>query len=91
MTQATLIDYEGMKPTKPTDLYLELGKKGMLESQRGRTLRVLIDGQPHHRDELVEIAAQYNARVYELRCLGCNIQNLTDEKNQTDTYFQMDV
>lgn len=50
------------------------------QTQRDRILRLLIDarGAWVPLPEIIELAAQYNARILELRRLGFNIENRTE-------------
>lgn len=55
------------------------------KSQRGRILRLLIDADCDWvpLPEIMECAAQYNARVHELRKLGFAIENRTETDAET--------
>ena len=76
--------YDFFEPTNPEQLYKEMEVNGELETQRGRILKLLSDGQPHPLTEVKRLAAQYNARIYELRCRGFVIESL---RSQEGTFF----
>jgi len=71
--------------TKYTELYKEREKNGKNATQRDKILELLQDNFYHSPSELMKLGiAQYNARIYELRKKGHNIESVKIEEN---TYF----
>lgn len=72
--------------TEPAQLHADLEAQGSLASQRGSILNLLSDGLPHRLGEVRVLAAQYNARIFELRRIGFGIKSL---RQGNKTYFQL--
>lgn len=75
--------------TDPVQLYNDLLASGKLDTQRGVILRILKDLKPHYCWEFtMEGINQYNARIKELRAMGCPIVSKRDEHG--NPYFILD-